>query len=858
MRFVYPWLLLLLTAIPVIGAIWIWLYHRSQIGLSKLISPALQAKLMPVNRQSQFYTQFVLIMCALTLLLFAAARPQWGKKDQKVFSRGRNLLIALDVSRSMLAADVHPNRLERAKTDIIDLIEELEGDRAGLLAFRKKANIICPLTTDYTFLRQALDGVSIDSAPRGETDLGDAIEKSLEALEHALDEYNAILLISDGEDLKGNALKAAAKAGDRGVPIFTVGIGDPAGTTIPSEDNSGTVKFRGQNVTTKLMDKTLSAIASASNGRYIPLGTAGTAHTTLGAIYRRHLRQITAKEQQEVIENRYQERYQLFLIPAILLLLSAAWFSRGRLHGSLKRKGNTAAAVTALILSMLSMITTAAETNGTPQITATAPETFEKEIVVVKPGRAGARKAQAWMKRGDYSKAAQGFLSAARGAEVEEAETYRYNAAFSWYQDGDTTNACNTLRSLLNSKAMGARAGELLGKILYDEAHKQSSAEDPAAKLKQMEEAAAGFQYSLRETPEDERCNRNLTRAVDPLADLRMNAHIAEVMKEHGKTQPDQLVSQMLTEQRNIMDESYTAFTNEAPVLIQKSEALAERQKENGDLWIPLKQHLLQAVTNQQQQAMLNQQIELGRDSMKGTTLAFEDLMPEAAQESAQIEPLLYNFWKMVAAPNSIIDEDITCQSNTLSKIDRRYLEARDSQSESRDLTEIFTKSFPPWADQYIKKAQSDTNMPPFTAEDKAEIEELAAHVLKMQKEITEKKLSKTDAKPLQQQALKELLEIQKKLPKNPNNQKQQQQQQQKQDQQQQQQQEQEQKQEQEQEQEQQEEKKEEPKPEESKEKPPEDVQELLRRALEREKEHEDDKKKQMRNIPMSPSEKDW
>ncbi|MEI7900474.1 MAG: VWA domain-containing protein, partial [bacterium] len=186
MRFVFPWLLLLLSAIPVVGVIWLWLYRRAQSRLSLLIAPTLQSKLMPARPQATFYFQFVLALTGLTLLAFAAARPQWGRKNEKVFTRGRNLVIALDVSRSMLAADVHPNRLEHAKTDIMDLIEDLKGDRAALLAFRSKGSLLCPLTTDYTFLRQALDGVSPESAPRGETDLGDAIHKALEALDPAL------------------------------------------------------------------------------------------------------------------------------------------------------------------------------------------------------------------------------------------------------------------------------------------------------------------------------------------------------------------------------------------------------------------------------------------------------------------------------------------------------------------------------------------------------------------------------------------------------------------------------------------------------------------------------------------------
>ena len=543
MRFVFPWLLLLLSVIPAIGIVWLWLYRRAQARLSLLISPALQDKLMPARPKATFYLQFVLVLTALILLVFAAARPQWGRKDEKVFTRGRNVVIALDVSRSMLAADVHPNRLERAKTDIMDLIGELKGDRAGLLAFRNKGSLLCPLTTDYTFLRQALDGVSPESAPRGETDLGDAIRKSLDALDPALDDYNAILLISDGEDLKGDAVDAARKAASRNIPIFTVGIGDPAGAPIPDEDGKGPLQYKGTAVKTRLMDTTLSAIAQASNGRYIPLGTAGTANTTLGAIYRHHLRQIAAKEQQEQMENRYQERYQWFLIPAILGLFAAAALSRGRLCG--RRTRGVAPTAAAVIGLLFAMSLHAEETNAPPALPTSPPEPAATNTpppaVVVDPGRAGARTAQAWLRKGLYDKAAQGFLSAARGADLDEAETYRFNAAYAYSKGTNVDAAVQTLWPLLNSKKNGARAGELLGKILMLKAKKKGT-EEPSEKLDALEEAATAFQRALRDTPQDERRNRNLTRAVSPLPDARETAHIARVMKEYGQVQPDQLM----------------------------------------------------------------------------------------------------------------------------------------------------------------------------------------------------------------------------------------------------------------------------------------------------------------------------
>jgi len=225
---------------------------------------------------------------------------------------------------------VRPNRLERTKADVADLIDSLEGDRCALVAFRRTGVVICPLTTDHAYLRGALEQMSPESAPRGETDLGSAIRASLDALDPAADDHNAIILISDGGDLRGEALEAAALAKKRGVPVFTVGIGDPTrAVTIPDESGRGVQKHEGQNVTVKLEEDALRKIAEASGGRYVPLATAGTAETTLGAIYRRFLRQVAAKEQQEE-ESRAAERYQVFLLPGLVCLLLGAALSKGR------------------------------------------------------------------------------------------------------------------------------------------------------------------------------------------------------------------------------------------------------------------------------------------------------------------------------------------------------------------------------------------------------------------------------------------------------------------------------------------------------------------------------------------------
>jgi hypothetical protein len=314
----------------------------------------------------------------------------------------------------------------------------------------------------------------------------------------------------------------------------------------------------------------------------------------------------------------------------------------------------------------------------------------------------------------------------------------------------------------------------------------------------------------------------------------------------------------MLKEQRKLMDESCSLFTNEAPEMVRLADALGARQEKQSDLWIPLKQHVIQAVTNQQQQAQVLQQVELTRDMMKGASEALSDLLPESVGEVAQSEPSIYQLWKAVAAPPNLVDEDIVCQSNAIKKLAPRYLQERDTQPEALQVTKLFSQRFPEWAKQYVEQAKSNTNMPPFKAEDQAKIRVLATHTEKLQEEILAPKTAAIDRPGLKKQALKNLLEIRELLPKNPSSsqkqQDQQQEQQQKeqkqqQDQQQQEQKQQDQQQQQEQQQEQQEKKKDEA---------PKDVQELLRRALEREKERENEKRERMSRLPMSPSERDW
>ncbi|MEI8241982.1 MAG: VWA domain-containing protein [bacterium] len=848
MRFVYPWLLLLLSAVPLLGAAWFWMARQGRKNLSRLISPALQPRLMPPRSELRFLLQLGLSLAGVALLVVAAARPQWGSREERVITRSRNLVIAIDVSRSMLARDVHPNRLERARVDVMDLIGELKGDRAALLAFRRRGVLLCPLTTDYAFLRQALDGIGIDSAPRGETDLADAIRKSLDALAPAQDDHNAILLISDGEDLAGAALDAARESRRRGVPIFTVGIGDTAGATVPDDAGSGTLNYRGDKVRTRLTEETLAAIARESGGRYVPLGTASTIQTTLGSIFRQHLRQITARDQQERVARRRIERYLWFLLPALGLLLAAALLSRGRL--SARRRPATgknilpaaparAVSIMLALAACLAHSTSLASSNDTVTPAAQAIPSATNAVGAA-AGRAAARAAQALYRHGKYPEAADAYVAAARNADAEEAQTYLFNAALARQEAHDGQAAIALLEPLVHAPRTGDRAAELLGAVAFRAAAATNGPEAAEAKLSATDTAGSAFQQALRNRPQEARRSRNLARATQQLPSLREEARIARILRQHEKTPPEQLIASLLQEQRALLRDTPAAFTNEAPVQIPQLEALAERQDRSNDLWVPLKRAVLQspALTNAQQRAAFEQLVENTRDAMQGTAEQMRDLDPAACQLLSQTEPPVYLFWRGMVAPPALLDEDIALQSNGLARADFPVVPHRPDQPEALELTRAFQQRFPAWADQVVQAAQSDTNAPTLKPEDRAEIERLTQETIPLQEKPTP---------PSQGRALKNLLRIRELLPKqkqpqpqeNPQEQPPQPQQQPPPQ------------------EKPQDPPQEQPKPE-MREQPPKNVQDLLQRALQREKEHEAKKREQMEKVPMLPNERDW
>ncbi|MDD5759531.1 MAG: VWA domain-containing protein [Desulfobulbaceae bacterium] len=266
----------------------------------------------------------VLLLLALTCLAVALARPAWNRKEVVVKRSGRDVVFLLDVSKSMLAEDLVPNRLEHAKLAIMDAVDRLQGDRVGLVVFAGSAVVKCPLTLDYGFFRMALEGVGTDAVSRGGTLLGDALRMVLrDVFDNQEKEYKDVILITDGEDHESAPLPAAESAAERGVRLIIIGLGDEKeGQRIPVLDEQGRktfLKYKGQEVWTKLDANTLRAMAKATpGGRYLPVATGVI---NLGQVYQDLIRSADKKELEAKSTEQYEEKFQIFLAVAFCLLV---------------------------------------------------------------------------------------------------------------------------------------------------------------------------------------------------------------------------------------------------------------------------------------------------------------------------------------------------------------------------------------------------------------------------------------------------------------------------------------------------------------------------------------------------------
>ncbi|MDP8244580.1 MAG: VWA domain-containing protein [Candidatus Hinthialibacter antarcticus] len=300
-----------------------WAWNKRLAALKRFGEMELVERLLAgVSREKQ-KARLWLLFGVFAFSLLALARPMWGSKEQTLISRGNDIFIALDVSRSMLAEDIKPNRLDQAKLQIAKLIDRMKGHRIGLIPFAGEAFTQCPLTLDYAAAKILLSEVNQNTIPTGGTAIGSAIEKALASFPPGERESRVIILITDGEDTVGDPKETAEKAKEEGVLIYAIGIGDAVGGPIPQRDDAGDLQeyikdSEGNVVYSKLNEEALQSICRITGGEYFPVRSS---EFGLNAIYE-HIEQ---RRQQRYLESRFisqfEERYYMFLFPALLLLI---------------------------------------------------------------------------------------------------------------------------------------------------------------------------------------------------------------------------------------------------------------------------------------------------------------------------------------------------------------------------------------------------------------------------------------------------------------------------------------------------------------------------------------------------------
>ena len=314
--------LMLLWLVPLLALLLGYAYRKKRQTALMFAEASIINNLMPTLDARRCFRKALLMLFAFVFGIVAVADPKFGTYYEAISQRGVDVFILLDVSRSMLAEDVAPNRLDRAKSDIQDLLDHIIGDRVGLIVFAGKPMIKVPLTTDHGFFLQVLRSVDTNSVLRGGTAIGDAIRLALRAMPPEAEREQAIVLITDGEDQESMPLDAAKDAAKRQIRVLTIGLGNPdEGERIPIRDASGNLsylKHAGQEVWSKMNESTLREIARLTEGAYV---TTGTRAFDLGQIYADSIGKMQGTAFQTEQRQQQRHQYQIFLAAAVLCLL---------------------------------------------------------------------------------------------------------------------------------------------------------------------------------------------------------------------------------------------------------------------------------------------------------------------------------------------------------------------------------------------------------------------------------------------------------------------------------------------------------------------------------------------------------
>ncbi len=437
-----------LLLIPILIALFIRAEHRGLRRLQEFVSARLLPQLAGTVNRPRRVLRFALLLLGLSLALFSLAQPRWGYTFEDVKRKGLDLLIAVDTSRSMLSNDIQPDRLERVKLAAQDLINELQGDRVGLIAFAGRAFLQAPLTIDYEAVMESINNLDAKTIPEGGTNISSAITLATQSFGKSATGNRALIIFTDGEELSGDAVKTAKTAADAGVRIFTIGVGTPQGSLIPITGENGETAFvkdsAGQVVKSKLDEKRLREIAQTTDGFYLHLENGPR---TMQQIYDEGLAKMQAAEIDVRLSRRPIERYEWPLGAALVALALSILIGerkrvRERIHVPAPVKMTAATATLVIILCQLAFA-------ATPGLEAYRDGKFEdaysqfQETLKSHPQSRAEDKLQfdsgaAAYKLKDYSKALESFSQALLSPETRLQSKSHYNLGNTLYQRGET------------------------------------------------------------------------------------------------------------------------------------------------------------------------------------------------------------------------------------------------------------------------------------------------------------------------------------------------------------------------------------------------------------------------------------
>jgi Ca-activated chloride channel homolog len=533
--FAHPgWLAVGLAAC--LGTLWTWRRYdaRQRQALAAFVSAHLGAELTRSMSTGRRRLKRSLFAASIAFLFISLAEPQAGFHWEQVKRRGNDIIFAVDTSRSMLTPDVKPDRLRRAKLAIDDFVQRLDGDAVGLVAFAGSAFLQCPLTLDYGAFHESLAALDTHIIPRGGTDISSAIRAAQSALHNRVGSDKVLILVTDGEDLEGDALDTAKAAFKQdGLKIYTVGVGSANGDLIPlpPDQGGGFLKDNeGHFVRSRLDESALRALAQATGGAYAPLGTSNQG---LETIYAQALAPLAKHELASRTEKVYIERYQWPLAACLACLLASLMI--GTRRRSRSPRGASAAAGAAPGAGAASAA-----------VTASAVAIALIMLLPATPARASPASAASAYQRGDFSQAQRDYSAAA--ARDPGQPVLNFDAGTAAYKAGDFPVAAREFQSSLDAAKSGSAerlaqqqdAYYNLGNTLYREGQK-SETNDTQKTVESWTGAVKAYDAALqlRGDDADSKFNRDFVkRKLDQLKKQQQSQSQQGQSKDQSKDQP--------------------------------------------------------------------------------------------------------------------------------------------------------------------------------------------------------------------------------------------------------------------------------------------------------------------------------